>query len=230
MGNIKMEHTNVPKSISILLVHPCEVVRHSIGLFFQKSGFKVLSLFDSSETMLEKVGNLEPDIVVIHYSLCKPKSIIKQIIEKTGTYVSCIASSDSYHKDCLRDMLELITEGMNGFLDMDQPVQKFLSEIQAVASGDMVISKNFIININQNIVKDRDRLENLLSRREIEIINMVGNGNTNKEIGKELIISEHTVKVHLRNILAKLNLKNRQQVVAYFIKENLITEVAPGER
>jgi two-component system nitrate/nitrite response regulator NarL len=50
-------------------------------------------------------------------------------------------------------------------------------------------------------------------------------GATNREIAERLIVSEHTVKVHLRNILNKLNLRNRQQVAAYAVQEGLVTDL-----
>ena len=90
-------------------------------------------------------------------------------------------------------------------LAMNEPVKTFLSELRAVNLGDMVISNKFVRAINENITKFRGRIDNILSQREIEIINMVGNGNTNKEIGKELVISENGIKFLLNAIATKEN-------------------------
>jgi len=223
-----MEQNSALKNVSVILVHPCEVVRHSIGLLLQQSGYGVPLLVGSCESLLEKLDDLDADLVLIHYSLCKPGGIIKQIINQTGANIILLASSDSYHKDCYKDMMEQIAEGVTGFLDMDEPVHVFLSELEDIVSGDIVVSKDFIKNLTQIASGIKDELDKILSDREMEILSLVGTGNTNKEIGKELFISEHTVKAHLRSILAKLNLKNRQQAVAYVIRKGLITGYHAG--
>jgi DNA-binding NarL/FixJ family response regulator len=64
-----------------------------------------------------------------------------------------------------------------------------------------------------------------ISGREREVLQLVCQGGTNREIAEKLIVSEHTVKVHLRNILNKLNLRNRQQIAAYAVQEGLVTEI-----
>jgi two-component system nitrate/nitrite response regulator NarL len=64
-----------------------------------------------------------------------------------------------------------------------------------------------------------------ISGREQEVLQLVCEGATNREIAERLIVSEHTVKVHLRNILNKLNLRNRQQVAAYAVHEGLVTDL-----
>ena len=65
--------------------------------------------------------------------------------------------------------------------------------------------------------------ESILSSRELKVLSLVGNGATNREIAEKLIISEHTVKSHLRSILSKLNIRNRQQAAAYAEHAGLIS-------
>jgi DNA-binding CsgD family transcriptional regulator/small-conductance mechanosensitive channel len=69
-----------------------------------------------------------------------------------------------------------------------------------------------------------------LSDREREVLVLIGQGATNREIGEKLIISEHTVKSHLRSILSKLNLRNRQQAAAYAERQGLDTEPEHREK
>ncbi|MGP8079303.1 MAG: LuxR C-terminal-related transcriptional regulator [Dehalococcoidales bacterium] len=67
--------------------------------------------------------------------------------------------------------------------------------------------------------------DSILSSRELEVLSLIGHGATNREIAQKLIISEHTVKSHLRSILSKLNIRNRQQAAAYAEHEGLISYV-----
>jgi DNA-binding CsgD family transcriptional regulator len=67
-----------------------------------------------------------------------------------------------------------------------------------------------------------------LTDREKDVLRLVARGATNRDIAEELVITENTVKVHLRNILDKLQLRNRQQAAAYAVQEGLISRVIPG--
>jgi len=70
---------------------------------------------------------------------------------------------------------------------------------------------------------------NILSEREREVIKLIGEGASNREIAETLIISEHTVKAHLRSTLNKLNLRNRQQMAAYAVRHKIVTRADEDE-
>ena len=76
--------------------------------------------------------------------------------------------------------------------------------------------------ISKNIYK-------ILSEREMQILDLVVKGSTNAEIGKTLNLSPHTIKGHLTNILTKLNLKNRQQAVAYIMEKKFLADETISE-
>ncbi len=69
--------------------------------------------------------------------------------------------------------------------------------------------------------------ELLLTRREKEVLNWVARGSSNREIAEALVISENTVKNHMRNILSKLHLSNRSQVMAYALRRGLVNNDDP---
>ena len=144
--------------------------------------------------------------------------------------VALVSSSDSYHNDFYDDMPERATDGVLGFLDMNQETKTFLSELDDVNNGDMVISRNFVKYLTQTTANAEDKLDHLLTDRELRILEMIGNGSTNREIGEGLYISEHTVKVHLGAILNKLHLKNRQQAAAYIAQKRVTDELVAGRK
>jgi DNA-binding CsgD family transcriptional regulator len=85
-----------------------------------------------------------------------------------------------------------------------------------------VISTN---DVQQDLVKvEPSKPIDALSEREREVLSLIGNGATNREIAQKLIISEHTVKSHLRSILNKLNINNRQQAAVYAERAGLIID------
>lgn len=212
---------NKLKELKIVLIFPCETVRSAIGALFRQYEICKVSLFDNCEEFESQPGKAPADLVLIHYSRCSAPGAIAKIIQDTGAHVALLASSDSYHKDSYQDILDRLLEGITGFLDLDEPVYAFLSELEDIACGDIVISGKFARNIIQKTRPVDTNLDDALSQRELQILTLVADGSTNKEIGEELNISPHTVKGHLTNILTKLNLKNRQQAVAYIMKRRL---------
>ena len=135
----------------------------------------------------------------------------------------CVTVTVSVNENSYEKMMEQIRNGITGFLDMDESPIQFFSELNQLATGNIVISKKFVHNLRQK-VRIRDQVSMNLSNRELQILELLTHGNSNKEIGKELFLSEHTVKVHLRSILNKLNLKNRQQAIAYALRKSMISK------
>jgi DNA-binding NarL/FixJ family response regulator len=85
------------------------------------------------------------------------------------------------------------------------------------------------VSIPTDVQPDLVKLEpskpvDMLSEREREVLSLIGNGATNREIAEKLFISEHTVKSHIRSILNKLNISNRQQAAVYAERAGLIIE------
>jgi DNA-binding NarL/FixJ family response regulator len=99
-----------------------------------------------------------------------------------------------------------------------------------LAKGSLVVAKEKIEGEEVDLTLEKPAApREELSERETEVLALVGRGETNREIAEELIISEHTVKVHLRAILNKLDLRNRQQAASYATKIGLVKNIKPEE-
>jgi len=220
---IVMQHSRLQK-LTIAIIHPTEIIRHGISAFLQQNGVKDILLFGSCESFLNQKKPVKLDLVLMHYSQCKNQDKFRETVQRYGFHIALLASSDSFHRDSFQDVMNRMLDGFSGFLDMDEPVHTFLSEMQSVAEGSIVISRKFALNITNKTEPPEEDLDAVLSQREVEILDHVATGSTNSEIGQELHISPHTVKGHLTNILTKLNLKNRQQAVAYIMKKRLSSE------
>lgn len=207
--------------INILLIHPCEIIRRGIGVLLQQNGAKHVALFDNCQDVINQYESVPADLVLVHYSECKDPGSVRDIIDRTGARIALLAASDRFHNDRYEDILPRIMEGVTGFLDMNEPVNVFLSELEDVIAGDIVISSRFAASISPRGDSQGRDLSGVLSLREAQILELIANGSTNIEIGKALNISPHTVKGHLTHILTKLNLKNRQQAASYIMKQHM---------
>lgn len=116
--------------------------------------------------------------------------------------------------------------GIRGYLSVNTPSEEFLAALRMLARGDVIVSREMADLFQASDGRKEEPFEEL-SGREREVLALVGHGATNREIGESLIVTESTVKVHLRNILGKLNLRNRQQAAAFAAQEGLLNDISP---
>ena len=125
------------------------------------------------------------------------------------------------------DLFEAIKSGAQGYVLKNMPGEEFGRVLSQVAHGEAPLSPGLAAKIlgefarlSKEPAKSAEKHE--LSDRERGILQLVADGATNKEIGARLFISENTVSYHMKNILAKLHLRNRAQAVAYALQSGLV--------
>ena len=116
------------------------------------------------------------------------------------------------------DVRELVNAGVSGFVPKDATFDEFTHTIRAVAGGDTVIPRRMTESVFLQIATSaaaptRDDVR--MTPREREVVALIGEGRSNKEIALELAIAPHTVKSHVRNVMEKLALHTRLQIAAY---------------
>jgi two-component system, NarL family, nitrate/nitrite response regulator NarL len=123
------------------------------------------------------------------------------------------------------DLVEFVTSGVAGFILKDATLEELLATIRAVAAGETVLPPQMTSTLFSQIVDEAvDRgLAGVaeatgLTPRERKVVSLIGDGLSNKAIAKELCISPHTVKSHVRNVMDKLTLHSRLQIAAYMRK------------
>jgi two-component system NarL family response regulator len=127
------------------------------------------------------------------------------------------------------DLLVGVKAGARGYLTKDTPLSELISAIDAVDAGGAALSTTMagkLLDVAKQLLRHKELLASrspTLTGREIEVLELVAQGNTNREIGELLFISENTVKNHIRNILDKLGLHSRNEAVLYAAREDLIS-------
>ncbi|PPK63184.1 response regulator transcription factor [Actinokineospora auranticolor] len=122
-----------------------------------------------------------------------------------------------------------LSEGASGFLLKDTPPERIIAAIHTVAAGDMLITPSITRRLVETYAHhhratavDNDRLA-ALTNRELEVLRLVGNGLTNPQIARRLVLSEETVKTHVKRTMGKLRLSSRAQAVVIAYEAGLIT-------
>jgi DNA-binding NarL/FixJ family response regulator len=133
------------------------------------------------------------------------------------------------------DLFAAIRAGARGYLVKTVDLEDLCASLTVLAEGGSTVTPHLaarlldeFAKLAQNVREGPSEVEKLTSR-EREVLELVARGASNKEIANELVIAENTVKVHLRNILDKLHLRNRQQAAAFAVQEGLVREVRESE-
>jgi len=120
------------------------------------------------------------------------------------------------------DIVQFVNAGVSGFVLKDATFDEFVATIRSVAAGGKVLPSRMTESLFSQIAKAADAqghehvLEDVrMTRREREVIELIGEGLSNKEIAQRLNIAAHTVKSHVRNVMEKLALHTRLQIAAY---------------
>lgn len=176
---------------------------------------------------------LKPDVLLIEMHMHKSEGLptITEIMALcTETSVAILTSSEEDN-----DLLSAVKAGVKGYMLKNSSLDDLVRAVRSLAQGGAYFSSTMFTKVLQeftHLSRRRDLQEvkgiDALTEREKDVLRLVARGATNRDIAGELIITENTVKVHLRNILDKLQLRNRQQAAAYAVQEGLITRVVPS--
>jgi len=212
--------------ISILLIDDKEVFREGLARILDEQGDVEVVYQCSGIGSLDRIKATKPQMVLLSSTLSEPdcNELAEKIIELTpNTKVAILGTSES--GDGLYDAMEA---GARGYLMKDMKLDDLLKSISLVAQGEVVVSAPLakkLIGKFGDLRSNKSTYEEKLSDREIEILKLLGKGTTNREIAKALFITENTAKVHVKNILEKLQLRNRQQAAAYAVQQGLVFDI-----
>jgi len=217
------------EKITLLLVEDHRLVRESFAnLLKLKPEFEVVGEAASGEEALEKVDRLKPEIILMDIKLpgisgIEATKIIKEKYPEIEVIILSMYDEDEY-------VLEAVKAGASGYvLKSISDTEELFQAIKVVHSGGYLIQPQLAKKILQNFTRASKNLPKgkisplkEISEREIEVLEHVAQGKSNKEIAEILFISEKTVKAHLRTIFRKLEVADRAQAVAYAMRKGWV--------
>jgi len=211
----------------LLIVDDADLFRTVIGSALSAAGFEVAGEATTAADAVQQAKELQPDIVLL--DILMPGGSGLEVIGdillvSPSSKVLLLTASESE-----ADLLAGVKAGARGYLTKDTPVPELIAAIDAVAAGGAALSPTMagkLIDVAHQLFGDRELLalrQPTLTGREIEVLELVAQGNTSRQIGELLFISENTVRNHIRNILDKLGLHSRSEAVLYAAREDLIS-------
>jgi DNA-binding NarL/FixJ family response regulator len=170
------------------------------------------------------LADLKPDVLLLDVGLRDRDSLrlaatLKQ--ENPGAKIIVMALLPVNE-----EIMEYVNAGVSGFALKDATFDEFVETIRLVAAGQKVLPPRMTESLFAQIAREADGQERAhvledvrMTRREREVIDLIGEGLSNKEIAQRLNIATHTVKSHVRNVMEKLALHTRLQIAAYSHRE-----------
>jgi DNA-binding NarL/FixJ family response regulator len=215
-------------SPSVLLAHAGRLVREGIAGILHQAGFEVLDQTDAIDQLQQMVRQHKPDILLVDWELLEGQMDTFQNLASEFPDSRIVIFSPSQPPPNLKALLEA---GASGCLSLNLSSEELMESLNIIARGDIIVSRGIAEHLVQGLDQsnDQEELFSSLSERQREIISLIVDGLTNREIASTLIITENTVKVHLRNILDKLDLRNRQQLAAVAAQGGFFRNSAPSD-
>jgi len=219
------------EQIKVLLADDKEMFREGLArLLNEQEHIEVVSQCSNSNEAIEKVKETKPDVVLMDTDIseCDDTKAIRQMNE-SAPEVKVVVLTDSKREG---DLFSAIEAGATGYLLKDMKVRELVESIDLIGKGDVVVSPPLARKLIRKVTSTgaiEAGTKDIPSAREIEILKLLVKGAPNKEIAEALFITENTVKAHMKHILEKLKLRNRQQAVAYAVEEGLVARVRHTE-
>ncbi|MFC2139495.1 LuxR C-terminal-related transcriptional regulator [Bacteroidota bacterium] len=209
------------KKIRLLLIEDNRLLRDGILTILKPhKDIVIIAASGDGKKTINKIRQLKPNVVLLDLGLRSQNSlhvveIVKKDFPKAKIIVMDLAPVQA-------DILQYVKAGANGFILKDASLNDMLITIRTVAEGSTVLPHLLVDSLFSQIVEHavREGKPSLkdavrMTKREQEVIKLLSNGMSNKEIGQKIQISTYTVKSHIHNIMEKLALHTRLEIANY---------------
>ena len=208
------------KRIRILLADDHPVVRRGFQMILaEQSDMEIVGEAGNGREALELAAKLKPDVVVMDVAMPELNGIeATRRMAESAPHARVLALS--MHKDSVY-VRETLRAGARGYLLKDSVAADLVSAVRAVAAGEGYLSPAVSDAVLTDYRKHVTDPIDLLTSREREVLQMIAEGKTNKEIATTLNLSVYTVDAHRGHIMDKLNLHSISELVRFAIRNGL---------
>ncbi len=219
-----------PEPIRTMIVDDHALFRRGLEMVLdEEEGIEVVGQASDGSEAVEKAGESLPDVVLMDIRMPRSSGIeacraMKEVVPSAKIVMLTISDEEE-------DLFEAIRAGASGYLLKDLPLDEVAETVRAVHGGQSLINPSMAGKLLTEFatLAKRDAEERAqqvpaprLTEREMQVLKLVARGMNNRDIAKELFISENTVKNHVRNILEKLQIHSRMEAVMVAVREKLI--------
>ena len=211
------------QKIRLLLADSQYLIRLGLkSLVARNRHIKIVGESSNTEELLKKVHDLQPDVVLMDYKNSHHFNLedIKEVKTISPSSKLLIISSD----DDKNNIFKVIEYGINSFLTKECSEEEIMNAIVATAKNEKFFCNKILdIILAKHLSKeDDDCAPTELTVRELEIVGLIAEGHSTKDIAEELCLSTHTVYTHRKNVMRKLNVNSASELILYAINTGLV--------
>lgn len=211
-------------NINIAIVDDHNVVREGIKQLLEIDGeIKVIGEARDGIECLEMLKHTIPDVLLLDINMPNMNGL--QVLEKIKANLIKVKILILTIHNEVEYLIKAVNIGVNGYVLKDSDSADLKKAICAVYNGETYIQPNLTPLLKESLRKKAEikaREFDLLTKRELQVLELLSEGLLNKEIAYKLDISEKTVKNHISNIFKKINVSDRTQAAVYAIKNNIV--------
>jgi DNA-binding NarL/FixJ family response regulator len=219
-----------PEPIRALIVDDHALFRRGLEMVLESEpDIELVGQASDGEEAIQRAGESLPDVVLMDIRMPRSSGIEAcRALKNVAPSAKIVMLTISDEED---DLFDAIRAGASGYLLKDIPLDEVADAVRAVYGGQSLINPSMAAKLLTEFAALARREEDetpqqvpapRLTEREIEVLRLVARGMNNRDIAKELFISENTVKNHVRNILEKLQIHSRMEAVMVAVREKLI--------
>lgn len=219
------------KKIKVLLIEDNRLLREGIlQILKQHTDIEVLESSSETKTTFSMVHAMSPDVILMDLGLRNQNSLrVVEILHEEFPLAKIVVMDLA---PVQADILLYIKAGANGFILKDASLDDFIVTIRTVAEGENVLpslssetvfAKIIDLAVSEGKIKLNEVVR--MTKREKQVMALLSEGMSNKEIGQKLHVSSHTVKSHIHNIMDKLALHTRLEIANYSYTEESLQDI-----
>lgn len=213
-------------ALRVVLADDHPLMREGLKLFLRGRDIEVVGEAASGAEALTRVRATRPDVVVMDLAMPEldglaATRLIKSEYPELAVVILTASEADA-------DLFEAVKSGAQGYLLKSMEPEQMVEQIAAAGRGEPALTPQLAAKILTEFARQADSpattapvAPDQLTAREREVLELLVAGASNRQIATMLVVTENTIKFHLKNILQKLHLQNRSQVVAYALRHGL---------
>ena len=212
--------------IRVLICDDHALFRRGLVMVLESEpGIEVVAEAEDGEEAVRQAGDAAPDVILMDVRMPKMSGIeatraISDVVPTAKILMLTVSDEEE-------DLYEAVKAGATGYLLKEISIEEVANAIRAVMTGQSLISPSMaskLLSEFNNLAKAAQQkvLAPKLTDRELQVLKLVAQGMSNREVAEQLFISENTVTNHVRNILEKLHLHSRMEAVVYAVREKLL--------
>ena len=211
-------------TMRVLVADDHSLFRDGLVSLLEAAGYEIAAQVGDGQEALIQAKRTKPDLILLDLSMPRLNGLealpqLLEIVPEAKIVILTISEEDD-------DLLKVIQAGAHGYLEKNLNADDFLELLGGVERGEAALTGRTAARLMAKLAENRSPIKTAtedLTARELELLELVGEGFSNRAISESLSISTNTVKYHLKNIFQKLGAQNRAEAVAHAIRTGILS-------